>query len=243
MRRETNFTLLELLIVSSIIGILVTLLLPSLQRARKVSMEVVCLSNQMQLYVATSLYSSTSSSNIVPLGQIKDSWDARRQGRIGVFGLIGMQDTPSIFHCPLLNTENNSTGGHNMDIKHPNGAGMSWYNDSSVSRIIVGYNIRSLQWYKFNGGREIELQNGEVKKNLALKFSDDPNTILFHDVLDDRVGIKYHHLDNYNVVKLDGSGKKIYDKGMVVDNMVPYSFDGWWEVGDEQTTYEYLESR
>ena len=242
MRRGAKFTLIELLVVISIIGILTTILMPALGKARKKTKEAICLNNQKQLYLGTAIYSDDSS-DIVPLGGVKDSWDARRDGKVGAFGLLGMEDSPSAFHCPLLYTLSTANQGHNMDIQHPHGAGMSWYDDSSKSRIIVGYNIRSLQWYKLNGGTEGELQSGDIKTGSALKFSDDPSTILLHDVLDDRVGIKYHHLDNYDVVKLDGSGKKIYDKGMIVDNMVPASFDGWSDVGLEQTTYEYLESR
>lgn len=47
------FTLLELLIVMAIIGILASLLLPSLHKAREKSLQAVCMSNQRQLGVAT----------------------------------------------------------------------------------------------------------------------------------------------------------------------------------------------
>ena len=227
MGRVRNFTLIELLVVVSIIGILSSMLLPSLQKARKKTKEAVCLNNQKQLYLGASIYSSDSS-DLLPNGGIQDSWDARNSGVIGTFGLLGMEDTPLSFHCPLGQTLDTVGQGHNMDIQHPWGAGMSWYNDNSVSRIIVGFNERVTQWKNFYG--------------TDLRFTDDANTILFHDVVDKRVGIKWHHLDNYNVVKLDGSGKKIFDKGMVVDGMVPGSFDGHGNPPQEQATYEYMES-
>jgi len=45
-----KFTLLELLIVITIIAILLTMLLPSLSRAREITKRAVCLSNQQQIY-------------------------------------------------------------------------------------------------------------------------------------------------------------------------------------------------
>ncbi|MCM8542935.1 MAG: type II secretion system GspH family protein [Lentisphaeraceae bacterium] len=48
MKRE--FTLLELIVVMAIFGILLSLLLPSLWKARDVSIAAVCLSNEKQIY-------------------------------------------------------------------------------------------------------------------------------------------------------------------------------------------------
>lgn len=50
------FTLLEILIVVAIIALLVALLLPVFQQARKKSYELVCTSNLRQFHVAFSLY-------------------------------------------------------------------------------------------------------------------------------------------------------------------------------------------
>lgn len=63
MRR--NFTLLELLVVIAIIGVLVTLLMPSLQRSREAAYTVVCLSNERQVFVHSQNY-MTSYDNKLP---------------------------------------------------------------------------------------------------------------------------------------------------------------------------------
>lgn len=51
-----KFTLLELLVVIAIIGILISMLLPSLSRARATAETAVCLSNEKQIYTLYQAY-------------------------------------------------------------------------------------------------------------------------------------------------------------------------------------------
>lgn len=55
--KEKNFTLIELLVVVAIIGILASILLPSMAKAREKAKIAVEVSNRKQLYTATSMYS------------------------------------------------------------------------------------------------------------------------------------------------------------------------------------------
>ncbi|MCM8538636.1 MAG: type II secretion system GspH family protein [Lentisphaeraceae bacterium] len=57
-----KFTLIELLVVIAIIGILATLLLPSMSRAREKGRRAVCKSNQRQIYLITATYADDSNS-------------------------------------------------------------------------------------------------------------------------------------------------------------------------------------
>ncbi len=58
MYRRSGFTLIELLVVIAIISLLVSILVPSLNRAKELARIVVCLSNMRSLGLASQLYAS-----------------------------------------------------------------------------------------------------------------------------------------------------------------------------------------
>jgi len=62
---KNKFTLLELLIVMAIIAILMSLLLPSIQKARKRAKGAVCQSNLKQLYVFSLMYAQKNNTKFV----------------------------------------------------------------------------------------------------------------------------------------------------------------------------------
>ncbi|MCD4825885.1 MAG: type II secretion system GspH family protein [Phycisphaerae bacterium] len=74
--RLRGFTLIELLVVIAILSLLLAILMPSLNRAKELSRQVVCASNERQIGLAIRLY-ATDNNHYLPgpvyIGQIKPS--------------------------------------------------------------------------------------------------------------------------------------------------------------------------
>src|SRR5438552_14883085 len=66
-RHGNGFTLVELLVVIGIIAVLISILLPSLNRAREAANRVSCLSNLRQLHQMLAIYANQNKDQ-VPLG-------------------------------------------------------------------------------------------------------------------------------------------------------------------------------
>ena len=66
MLKNKRFTLIELLVVVAVIGILVSILTPSLHKAKETAKLAVCLNNHSQMYHRIILYSQDNNSKIPP---------------------------------------------------------------------------------------------------------------------------------------------------------------------------------
>jgi prepilin-type N-terminal cleavage/methylation domain-containing protein/prepilin-type processing-associated H-X9-DG protein len=75
MRGYRAFTLVELLVVIGIIAILVSILLPSLSRARDAASRTVCASNVRQLSLSMIMYAQENKGKFIDAGNLDGSFD------------------------------------------------------------------------------------------------------------------------------------------------------------------------
>ena len=109
-----KFTLMELLIVVAIIGILLSLLLPSLSKARLKAKRVLCLNNLKQLNIAQTSY-STSNNGSLAVSSRGTSWSTYSNVSLHVwskevfdpFKEYYLNDSVEAFICPIQEVSDN----------------------------------------------------------------------------------------------------------------------------------------
>ena len=94
-----KFTLIELLVVVAIIGILASMLLPSLGRARNVAKDAICLSNTRQIGTAIIIYSANDDGKYPP-----------HKGSFGTWIDLISDEDYQIFSCPRVSRWTYSNG-------------------------------------------------------------------------------------------------------------------------------------
>lgn len=174
-RNRTAFTLVELLVVIGIIAVLISILLPALNKARKAANEVACASNLKQLGIALTMY--TQQYGFYPgtyTGTNSGTTVAVWPARLRKF-LNGNQ---SLFRCPQRTVDDDWPFGYESSAKAtPREEGLGYKLGESMlprdgGRFSYGYNDwgAGQQWNVGNNSGAFEMDNrstGEKQRGLG----------------------------------------------------------------------------
>ena len=133
-----GFTLVELLVVISIIALLLAVLMPALSKAREQGQKTVCMSNTKQLQLAWSVYSQNNNGSLVyaPTTRVRQSGYHKL-----VWNISDIHPEASWVGCPAYNDTDDAAVPVVFD-KDP------WYNDELIKMGTLYSSIKNIQAYR-----------------------------------------------------------------------------------------------
>ena len=154
-----KFTLIELLVVVAIIGILVSILMPSLGKAREKAKRAVCLSNLRQCGLASIIYANSNNDRLNPSDGSNPAVESLHWlGGKTQKGFDPYMSNWDITDCP------------------------NWKPKSTVANNGVDFNSAQMVGYIYSGGLDTTNLQGSGKNWVAPQFAtDESNLMLWSD--------------------------------------------------------------
>ena len=174
MVRRRGFTLVELMVVMSMMVALMTLVLPSFQRVRLMAKRAACGSNLRQLINAINTYAGENNAVLPPhklnpgatrwwgIDQVSRDAGEQPYGELFVYA-----DNPAVFHCPALSTEAAEWG-----------ADYDWA--FTAREVGYGYNAFFLGYDDGTGAAPTGTPLPDLQCNISY-FADSSKTVVFAD--------------------------------------------------------------
>ena len=147
--KDTHFTLIELLVVVAIIGILASMTLPSLGKARSKALQTKCKSNIKQLSLSIVMYADDHD-NFAPTDSTGDFW-TQKLAESNYIPDLNIEDENGPFRCPSAKElkgywHSNYALNNRLTKINNNTSSMSSNHASDTLLLIDYYNQQRIAW-------------------------------------------------------------------------------------------------
>jgi prepilin-type N-terminal cleavage/methylation domain-containing protein len=231
MKEKKAFTLVELLVVISIIALLLAILMPSLQKARAQALLVMCNSNLHQVGVAEHMYAQSNNGRLTP----GDGWYGDMIQQPSLFWATGNTNAVCNLgylltgkYLPLPSGEGSVIYCPARKVRTGMLAGMNWcYNDAPDATYKSGFSGWGVSGRTVSSGYEFRdsMDDPSGSSNLLVGAQNSKGMLaarissssIASDIWAWSDGNYYGHMGLYNVVCADGSSHRFNDRGSIKD--------------------------
>ena len=199
-RRRHGFTLIELLVVIAIIALLVSILLPSLSRAKGLARAVVCMTNQRNIGTSVSLYANDSN-DVFPFPPYINPSDTSAGHAFPQITILANSeqgrptsyDTKTFFHCPDLGDSEMGNYGIKID-KIYDGEQYTFLNAMSINEntyrkgtvTISSVAMPSRTVYLFDGRGSFRDKQSEIDEHITFRHNANAHALMMDSHVESR---------------------------------------------------------